>query len=476
MDSRTRTSLLLMCLLVGVGITPALADETPGVTPVTPAVSPRLARLRLKAPKFDFKLVSNPLFRQTPPEEKKKEDAKKDEKKQDAVPATPPAPEPGAVTVTGLVDVYYSINARAPRSATNTPVGAQTFPNGESLSFDNTARFFDINDRDPSFSLGEINITRTPSKQFNFGVTGTFTVGDSARLFHATEPGGTSSWSFLTNLFLTYNTKVMKHDIAIDFGKFVSPFGLEVLESVNNDNYSRAFDFWYGVPFYHTGLRATGNITPQITLQVGVVNGWNDTADSNNAKTIYAQGTWKPNAKFTQTLSYIGGLEGTGAFGAGVATNGGGGVTINLLDATSVYQLTPKTKLSFWADYGSAAGNVVGANGGGSGHLSGNWISYVGYVRHQLTDKIAFAGRVEQFEDMGGGSSGYGTPRYGFTGGNYLKLNEVTLTAEYLAFKGRLTTRLEYRHDWASSAIYGAGSGGTVRDQDTVSLSFGYKF
>ncbi len=468
METRTRTSMLLMCLLVGATATALQAEETtPAATPA--AIPSRLSKLGFKTPKFDLKvktITSSPLVKQDPP--------KAEEKK--AEPASPPAPEPGAVTVSGLVDVYYSINARAPRTAANNPVGAIGFPDGGSVTYDNTARFFDITDRDPSFSLGEINVSRTPSKSFNFGVTGTFTFGDSARLFHATEPGGTSSWSFLTNLFLTYNTKIAKHDVAIDFGKFVSPFGLEVLESVNNDNYSRAFDFWYGVPFYHTGLRATGNINPKLTLQLGLVNGWNDVADSNNAKTVYGQLTYKPNAKFTQTLAYIGGLEGTGAFGPAVATNGGGGVTINLLDATSVYQLSPKTKLSFWADYGSASGNVVGANGGGTGRISGNWLGLVGYVRHQFTDKIALAGRVEQFEDMGGGSSGYGTPRFAFVGGNYLKLNEVTLTAEYLAFKGRLVTRLEYRHDWGSQPIYAAGSGSVTSNQDTVSLSFGYKF
>lgn len=468
METRTRTSFLLMCLLVGTSASTLKAEEVVlPVAPIKPIASPAtFAKFGIKAPNLSAKPTKKTSStKQDPPVDASKKDAPKAE----AV-APPAAPTPGAVTVTGLFDLYYSINTRAP----HTP-SAIGFPNGESISVDNTARFFDINDREPSFSLGEINITRTPSKQFNFGVTATLTFGDSARLFHATEPGGTSSWSLLHNAYLTYNTKIGKRDVAIDFGKWASPFGLEVLESVNNDNYSRAFDFWYGVPFYHVGFRATTNINTQLSAQVGIVNGWNDVADSNNAKTIYGQLTYKPLPNFTQTLSYIGGLEGTGAFGPSVATNGGGGATINLIDLTSIYQLSAKTKLSAWITHGSAAGNVQGANGAGSGSLSGNWLGLVGYVRHQLTNKIALAGRVEQFEDMGGGTSGYGTPRYAFGGGRYLKLNEVTLTGEYQFFNGRLITRAEYRHDWASSPIYTAGAG-VSRDQDTFSMSLGYKF
>ena len=105
--------------------------------------------------------------------------------------------------------------------------------------------------------------------------------------------------------------------------------------------------------------------------------------------------------------------------------------------------------------------------------MTGNWLGLIAYAKHQFNDKFALAGRIEQFEDTG--RTGGITPRYGF-GGNYLKLNEATLTAEYLALKGKLVTRLEYRHDWGSSPIYVAGSGSVVKDQDTLSLSFAYKF
>src|SRR5205085_1457598 len=92
-------------------------------------------------------------------------------------PAAPAGPAPGTVTVSGLLDWYFGINARAPRSATGGPFAAIVTPSGETIGIDNFGRAFDINDRDPSFSLGEVGITRTPGKGFPLGVTATLTVG-----------------------------------------------------------------------------------------------------------------------------------------------------------------------------------------------------------------------------------------------------------------------------------------------------------
>ena len=128
-----------------------------------------------------------------------------------------------------------------------------------------------------------------------------------------TEPGGTNSYYPFHNLFLTSTQKLMGKDVSVDFGKWASPFGTEVLESNLNDNYTRALTYWYGVPFYHFGVRATMPLTSTTTLQAALVNGWNNVADDNDGKTIYAQLTWKPSPKFTQILGWIGGLEGTGA-------------------------------------------------------------------------------------------------------------------------------------------------------------------
>ena len=386
----------------------------------------------------------------------------------------PEGPKPGEVTVSGLLDWYFGYNARAPRA----PGGGRydtsiITPSGETLARDNYGLFFNGTDRQPGFNLGEINITRTPSPSFPLGVTATLTFGDAARLFHATEPGGTSSYSMLHNLYVTKTFSVLNRDVAVDFGKFASPFGTEVLEATANDNYSRAFTFWYGVPFYHLGLRATTNLTPKITFQAGLVNGWNDVADSNDAKTLYAQFVLKPNPRFTQVIGFIGGSEGTGAYGSAVPTDGGGNITTNLLDLQSIYQITDKTKIAGWLAYGSAAGDVNGV------HLSGNWLGMVAYVKHQFSPQFAVAGRLEQFEDIPGvgglGPRALANTLYGGVGG-YRKWRGATLTFEYTTLRGHLVSRLEFRHDHSNARDFGTASGGGSWDQDTVYFSQIYRF
>jgi hypothetical protein len=416
-----------------------------------------------------------------------KPDAVKPDATKAAAPETPPAPAPGTVTITGLVDVYYGINVRAPRAAGDKPFGAvlTTGNPGEVIGVDNVGHTFDINDREPSFALGELNIVRTPGKGFPFGITVTLAGGDSARLFQTTEPGGTSSWQFVPQAYLTHTAHIAHRDVTIDFGKFFSPIGYEVLESSSNDNYTRSFGFLYAVPFYHAGVRATIPVTPKLNLALYAINGWNNTADDNDAKSVLVQFAWKPTAKFSLNLAYIGGAEGTGAFGnylpvtpafpltaptttingsTFINTKNAGNVTIDMVDLVSVYQATPKLKFAAEFDYAHAAGDIYGVK------ESGTWLTGALYGRYQLTNHFALAGRVEQFEDIPG-TGGVGLR----LGGGYNKLQSLTATAEYTSFKGQLVSRLEYRHDSGNNAIFGAGSG-VVKDQDTFTLGEVFKF
>jgi hypothetical protein len=457
-------------LLVGMTALPALAQDSPkteasqtaasGATVSENSSVPSVAdALKRKAGLLEPQRASGLLLaRATAPAlSGKKQDEKKEDKKEDA------ASTEGVVTTSGLLDWYYGVNFRGKPQGTP---GIVT-PSGETIGVDNFARYFDINANTPSFSLGLLNINRSAGKGFPLGVTATFTFGDSARLFHATEPGGTSSYSMLHNLFLTYNTKILGKDVAIDFGKFASPFGSEVLESSNNDNYSRAFTFWYGVPFYHAGLRATVPLSNKITLQAGLTNGWNNVADDNGAKSPYLQFTIKPNPRFTQIIGWIGSREGTGAYGSGIAsTRGGGEIDTHLLDFQSIYQINDRTKIGGWIAYGNAAGRANGAP------FSGNWLGLVAYVKHQFNPRFSGAFRIEQFEDIPGvGGNG---PRFQL--GGYRKFRGYTLTLEYQSFRGRAVSRLELRHDSSSSPDFIAGAGNAAADQTTLTFAQVFRF
>jgi hypothetical protein len=175
--------------------------------------------------------------------------------------------------------------------------------------------------------------------------------------------------------------------------------------------------------------------------------------------------TWKPDAKFTGLFGYMGGSEGTGAYGVPVNL---GYIDTNLFEFQPTYQINSNFKVAGDLVYGQGAGSVNSTASFTGGHRSGYWTSMAAYTRYQITPRLAVAGRIEQFEDIGGlrtGSALY-----------YTKLREVTLTLEYQFFRSHLVTRLEYRHDHANQAFFLAGNGATTPDQDTLYASGVIKF
>lgn len=383
----------------------------------------------------------------------------KTEKKMDTpAPAAPAGPAPGSVTVTGLIDGYFQVNYQHPGSKGKSTLAAP-------YAGVNATRAFDYQDGF-GLSLGEINIVRTAGKGFPLGVTATLTAFDTPPVVYATEPGRKSGYEGIQQLYVTYTPHVLGRDVAIDFGKFVTPTGYEVIESSSNDNYSRGLLFTYGVPFYHTGFRFAAPISKKLAFTGGIVNGWNNTADDNEAKSVFTQLTWTPSTCFTGTFNFIGGSEGTGAYGTSVPTNGAGNITTNLFEFIPVFNPTSKLKLAGDLLYASGAGDVNGS------HVSGNWFGVAAYVRYQATPQIAGALRIEQFEDQPGAGklpgAGFGGLRFG---AGYVKLNSFTATFEYAAFHGKLISRLEYRHDKSSQPFGAIG-----QDQDTLTLGEAYKF
>lgn len=381
----------------------------------------------------------------------------KEEKPKMEAKAEPEAPEPGKVTVTGLLDGYYQINYQRPAAA---PAFAAP------VAGVNATRAFDYRNNF-GFSLGEVNISRTPGKGLPIGITSTFTIGDTPPVVYFTEPGGRVGYEGIQQLYITYTPKFLNRDWTIDFGKFVTHTGYEVIESSGNDNYSRGLLFTYAIPFYHTGFRITTPIAPgKLNLMFGVTNGWNNSRDDNNAKTISTQLTWTPSKNFTGYFNYLGGAEGQGAYGVAVGRNGAGSISTNVFQFIPVWNVTDKLKLAGDLVYANGAGTVRGTR------VSGNWFGMAAYARYQLTPQFATAIRSEQFEDIPGRGTLPGATAGGlrFAAG-YAKVRSFTVTLEYAAFNKSLITRLEYRHDRASQSFGAIGP-----DQDTLTLGQVYKF
>jgi hypothetical protein len=335
--------------------------------------------------------------------------------------APPAAPAPptwsvGPIDFAGLVDGYYTLNFNHPASGNN-----------GLYNFDTKANTFSLNMAKLSLS----HATDPVGFQVDFGF------GKAFDLINAGEPAfGTKN---IEQAFVSWKPNKDK-GFQLDFGKFVTSAGAEVIESHTNWNYSRSLLFAWAIPYYHFGLRMTAPIG-HFTGGVQVVNGWNNVEDNNSGKTLGFVGNIT-GKKATWFNNYYTGPENSG-------TNRG---FRNLYDTTLL--LTPADKFNAYInfDYGS------NKSFDGKTESTAAWYGIALAAKFQPSSKVALTPRFEWFKD-----------RDGFSTGTAQEVKEFTITYEYKWVEG-LLGRIEYRRDWSDQSFFERGSGGTGKNQNTLAL------
>ena len=143
-------------------------------------------------------------------------------------------------------------------------------------------------------------------------------------------------------------------NLTLDFGKFTTTAGAEVIEANKNWLYSRSLLF-NAIPLLHTGLRANLKINDMVTVQGSVVNGWNNDPDLNAWKTIglSATITASPMASIIATTYF-----GKEASEAGLTTTPGD--LRFLLDVVGAFTINSAFGLNLNIDYIKAYDDVAG--------------------------------------------------------------------------------------------------------------------
>ncbi|HXN24709.1 MAG TPA: porin [Candidatus Dormibacteraeota bacterium] len=354
-----------------------------------------------------------------------------------AAPA-PPTWSAGPIDFAGFVDGYYSFNFNHPASGNN--------------------QLYNFNVKANQFSLNMAKISLSHSAdpvgfQVDFGFGRAFDIIANAG---ERQP---EIWRYIEQAYVSWKPAAAK-GLQLDFGKFVTSAGAEVIETNGNWNYSRSLLFSWAIPYYHFGLRTSFPAGKHFTGGVQVVNGWNNVEDNNSGKTIGLTGTFTTK-KFSWSNNYYGGPENPG-------TNKG---WRHMYDTTLL--LTPSGKVNAYInfDYGQNRNFpiVVGAP------AVGKWYGVAGALHLQFTDKWAFTPRFEWLADPQGFATGTGVSQ---------SLKEGTITGEYKMLEG-LLARLEYRHDWSNQPFFQRGATlstnpnfsanylgfpGTYKSQDTLTL------
>ena len=356
---------------------------------------------------------------------------------QESAPATPPAQAPaaasepapptwsaGPIDFSGRVSAYYTYNANHPASMTN-----QLYN-------------FNVKANQLSLDMAEFNLSHTADPvgfELDLGFGRAFDI----------IAGSEQQPSIFRNIRQAYVSLRPPEGkgFDVDFGKFVTSAGAEVIETDTNWNYSHSLLFAWAIPYYHFGIRTSFPVGKHFTGGFQVVNGWNNVEDNNSGKTIGLTGALVTK-KFSWFTNYYVGPENAG-------TNSG---WRNLFDTTLL--LTPTGKVNAYINFDYAQNKMPTGALTVTGKDTGKWYGIAAAVHLQATSKWAFTPRIEWFKDRDGLAIG-GPPQ---------DMKEFTITGEYKMVEG-LFGRAEYRRDWSNQPFFDRGLDlGVHKNQDTLSL------
>jgi hypothetical protein len=336
----------------------------------------------------------------------------------------------GPMDVSGFIDGYYSFNVNTPANAFN----------GQ------TNDLYNFNDKTDQFNLSAAKLTLNHDPD---------PVGAHVDLFYGrtntlVNGGNASQLDYIEQAFLSLKPPKAK-GFEIDFGKFVTSAGAEVIEAKDNWNYSRSLLFAWAIPYFHFGARTSVPLSKSETVGFQLVNGWNNVSKSNGGISgVFTSAYVKP--KYTWNLNYIVGPE-------NASTTSG---LRNLVDTTLL--LTPNPKFSAYFNTAvralatpAAASTCTSTTGD---NILNIWQGGAVAARGQVSPKSALAGRYEYFKD-----------EEGFMTGTAQNVQEVTATYEYKWVEG-LLSRIEYRRDWSNQNVFHKNTAQMVDSQDTITVAF----
>jgi hypothetical protein len=189
-----------------------------------------------------------------------------------------------------------------------------------------------------------------------------------------------------------------------------------------------------------TGLRATANVNPRLTLNGYMYQGYNEVRNSNSTIKAGAGATYAVTPKLTATLQGYEGKESSSSLNPSGSYGGIGFPTpgpswVNQINPILIYKSNSKDKFAFDGTYASATGK-------------GNWNGEAVYYRRQTDDRNAFALRIERADDTAG---------LRFLSGG-IQLDSFTGTYDF-AMNKNLLLRFEVRHDIASRPFFNSDNG-----------------
>lgn len=332
------------------------------------------------------------------------------------------------LTLTGLVDTYYTRNANDPADGTNT--------------------LYYTNPNSRGFGLNQVKLELDASGDGPIGFRSDIWFGSGARLFReGLEPGPLADVLYLQQAYGYYQ---FEGGAQMDVGLFGTIAGLEVAESHLNWNYTRGLLWAWNEPFSHLGAKVSFPVGDTLTGTLMLVNGFDNAFDQNSGKSFGAQTSWAPHDTFNTTITWIQGPENEG-------TNDG---WLNDISWNFYLGISDRVEAMANMDYISNTDpfeNVATSWGIGT------------YIRVHISDHLRLAQRFEFMRDRQGRSTGVEQT---------LRENTITLEAQPVADDPRLLVRIEHRRDWSDVPFFSCAScqDGMGLSQDTFTIGTTWVF
>jgi hypothetical protein len=347
-------------------------------------------------------------------------------------PAAPAAPWYHDLSLNAFLSVSYSVNTNRPASRAN------------------GLRVFDVDDRSITFDAAELVLQKPATRPGDAGFRLDAMVGSSipritasAGLFR--DATGRAQDYDVHQAYVSYIAP-LGSGVRIDAGKFVTPFGYEVIEGYDaiNDNATRSLLFGYAIPFTHTGVKVGYSFTERVSATALVVNGWDKSIDNNGALSLGAQFVFTPHPRASVTVTYLGGPE-----------------RGNTVQSTRLVDLVATVKVT------GAVTAVINANRGSEDGIGGTagsrWNAVAAYARYVLTPKAALAWRVERFGDPDAARTGV-----------VQTLASYTFTPEFKPAP-HIVVRADVRLDRSTANVFETATA-AARHQATIGVNAVYVF
>ncbi len=272
----------------------------------------------------------------------------------------------------------------------------------------------------------------------------TLQVGHTPSTYYLSEPsspgasGANASdaalWKYLQQAYAGYRFGIGR-GLTVAAGLFLSPIGPESIAVRDNWNWSNS-NLFFGLPFYHTGARASYALTDEWTATLAVYNGWNSVVDNNGEKSVSAQLTYE-RSDLSASLLYFGGVERPRGAAEGRAWR-------HLIDSHVTWHATRRISVRVHAN-GGLEPNEFGLSAWAAGAIFG---------RVQVASPLFLAVRADVFlEQVAEGAAGRASPIFWPAPW----VSSGTATVDYRPHE-RVSFRLEFRHDHAGGEAYFGGS------------------